>query len=141
MLIRFEVEGQPYPKQRPRHNRHGKTYTPSKTKGFEKEIGWYARMAMAGGMPLSGNVALVLDIRRKGKRRADVDNILKAVKDGMNGIVYNDDQQVILELAGVRYEMDNPGITVLIQDGVSITTPVWHALNILGDMADNADSV
>ena len=52
--------------------------------------------------PLDGPVAVFLDVYRP-RRRGDLDNILKAVLDAMNGIAYRDDEQVE-EIYAHRYE-------------------------------------
>jgi len=40
-------------------------------------------------------VAVKIDLHLHGKRRIDVDNCAKSILDGMNGIVYEDDNQVV----------------------------------------------
>ena len=52
--------------------------------------------------PLVGPVAVFLDVYRP-RRRGDLDNILKATLDALNGIAYRDDDQVT-EIHAQRYE-------------------------------------
>ena len=52
--------------------------------------------------PLVGPVAVFLDVYRP-RRRGDLDNILKATLDALNGIAYRDDDQVT-EITAQRYE-------------------------------------
>lgn len=52
--------------------------------------------------PLTGPVAVFFDVHRP-RRRGDLDNILKAVLDAMNGVAYLDDDQVV-EIHAVRYD-------------------------------------
>jgi Holliday junction resolvase RusA-like endonuclease len=60
-------------------------------------------IAMAQGVtPLVGPVAVFLDVYRP-RRRGDLDNILKATLDALNGIAYRDDDQVT-EIHAQRYE-------------------------------------
>lgn len=104
-------------KGRPRFARQGtfvKTYTDAKTLTYEKSIQTYAKQAMGSTRPLIGAVAAYLHIgipippsysktRQKAciqglerpTKKPDIDNIVKAVLDGMNGIVYLDDKQVV----------------------------------------------
>lgn len=111
--MEFIVEGDPVGKQRPRFNgRTRTTYTPRKTKHYETLI----RKAYedTGGSILDGYISLSLDVYfaipksyTKEKRLAcehninrpdkkpDIDNILKIVLDGLNGVAYADDKQVI----------------------------------------------
>ena len=123
-------------KGRPRFARQGtfvKTYTDAKTLTYEKSIQTYAKKAMGSTSPLIGAVAAYLHIgipippsysktRQKAcieglerpTKKPDIDNIVKAVLDGMNGIVYLDDKQVVdLHLTKVYSETE--GIDILIK--------------------------
>lgn len=44
--------------------------------------------------------------------KPDADNLAKAVKDALNGVLWNDDCQVSILYAEKRYESDNPGVTI-----------------------------
>ena len=55
-----------------------------------------------GATPLVGPVAVFLDVYRP-RRRGDLDNILKATLDALNGIAYRDDDQVE-QITAQRYE-------------------------------------
>jgi crossover junction endodeoxyribonuclease RusA len=57
---------------------------------------------MQGVTPLVGPVAVFLDVYRP-RRRGDLDNILKATLDALNGIAYRDDDQVE-QITAQRYE-------------------------------------
>ena len=60
-------------------------------------------IAMVQGVtPICGPVAVFLDVYRP-RRRGDLDNILKATLDALNGIAYRDDQQVE-QITAVRYD-------------------------------------
>lgn len=50
-------------------------------------------------------------------KKPDLDNLIKAVKDSLTGIVYRDDGQICLETANKRYA-DVPGIRIVIQDTI-----------------------
>lgn len=52
--------------------------------------------------PISGPVAVFLDVYRP-RKRGDLDNILKAVLDALNGVAYVDDEQV-RQIHAVRYD-------------------------------------
>ena len=126
-------------KGRPRFARQGtfvKTYTDAKTLTYEKSIQTYAKQAMGSTSPLIGAVAAYLHIgvpippsysktRQKAcieglerpTKKPDIDNIVKAVLDGMNGIVYLDDKQVVdLHLTKVYSETE--GIDILIKGNI-----------------------
>lgn len=123
MLMAFTVNSKPVGKGRPRFTRDGHAYTPERTRRFEAEVraaalDYMTRMG-AGRIPvdepISVHVVACFRIpsswpKRKKESasslipRIDVDNILKAVLDGMNGVVFEDDRQIIKAVAEKRYE-------------------------------------
>lgn len=114
--LRFAVPGQPQGKGRARFAKQGKfmrAYTPDKTVAYEGLIAYAGQQAMQGRELLDGPLSLAVQAvfaMPKGwsqKRRLaaliqiewhtakpDGDNILKAVGDGLNGIVWRDDAQI-----------------------------------------------
>ncbi len=89
------IPGRPVPKGRPRLGVHGRkayVYTPPKTKEYEKLVGWVWRCAEC--KPLKGPIAVKLRLFIRG-RSGDVDNYSKSILDGLNGVAYEDDNQVI----------------------------------------------
>lgn len=107
--IRFEVPGQPKPKQRARVvGKHA--FTPQATKDYEQLVAWHAAFAISE--PLSGDLYLSMQFYRRGKLRADVDNLSKAVMDALNGIAWHDDKQVIGLHALIEYGAKRPGLIV-----------------------------
>jgi len=91
------------------------TYTDAETRAYELKIAWQAKAVMRGRPPLDGPVHLTVigylpipaylskadkiaaekgDIVPIGK--IDIDNIAKSAMDGINGIVFHDDNQVVL---------------------------------------------
>jgi len=107
-VVRFTVEGQPTPKGRPRVGKGGHAYTPHKTRMYETSVKWAARQAMGPRDPMVGDVALELRVYCRDGRRGDLDNYVKALADGMNGIVYDDDRQVVRYTAELLFDKDNP---------------------------------
>jgi len=93
-MIEFTVPGRPKPKQRPRMGKGGNVYTPKETRMYELKVGWYALKAMQGHLKLTGPVGVEVKLYVKDKRAGDIDNLAKAIMDGMLGVVYNDDRQV-----------------------------------------------
>jgi len=93
----FTVQGRAVGKQRPRVTRAGHTYTPSKTHDYEHiEIPFAIGQAMADREEVffAGAVQVTADVYLYGKAVPDLDNILKSLLDGMNGVLYLDDKQV-----------------------------------------------
>lgn len=117
MQIHFQVEGDPKGKGRPRFSRFGKftrVYTDKQTLDYETLIKSFAAEAMGSTDPLETPVSVFLYIRHPvpqsySKKRTeaclsgleqpckkpDIDNIAKTYLDGMNGVVFLDDTQVV----------------------------------------------
>ena len=96
-MIKITIPGRPVPKGRPRlgvRGRRAYIYTPERTKQYEQAVGLCARAAVQGAA-LECPVAVAIDLYLHGKRRIDVDNCAKSILDGMNKIVYEDDNQVV----------------------------------------------
>lgn len=98
--VRFVVPGHPIPKARHRVNLTGGkpiSYTPRKVRQFEEGVGWAAKAAHVRPMP--GPLAVEIDsyVLPRGPKElvADVDNLGKSVLDGLNGIAWEDDRQVV----------------------------------------------
>lgn len=95
-MIKFVVPGKPVPKGRPRVMRGGWTFTPKKTLIHEKLIclcGISARKASKLSI-LGGDIHLHV-IFYGANPLADIDNLLKTVLDALNGILFNDDRQIV----------------------------------------------
>ena len=138
-LLTFHVEGNPRGKGRARFARRGNyvtTYTDSKTVDYETHIRACSAKAMGSSEPLESPISVYLYARipvpasySKKKRDAcihgeirptkkpDIDNIAKSFLDGMNGIVYKDDIQVIsLHITKVYSAV--PGVDIHIREEV-----------------------
>jgi Holliday junction resolvase RusA-like endonuclease len=135
-VIEFHVPGIPVAKGRARISTRGgkiRSFTPPKTVAFEGLVALAAERAMEGADPLSGPVSLSLFVRlpiaqswsMKKKLaalsgdlspcgRPDIDNYVKAIADGGNGILWNDDGQITVLLATKRYA-EVPGVHVEVQ--------------------------
>lgn len=63
---------------------------------FKEQVGWEARKHFKE-QPWQGPVGVELRfyICKVNRSRGDGDNLLKAILDGMNGIIFEDDRQVI----------------------------------------------
>lgn len=100
--LHFTIDGQPLPKQRARTTLRGNksvTYTPRKTADYENKVGQLALVAMhqsgldcwQKGIPLSVSIVAY----RTGGILADADNIMKAIVDGMEGVVFENDAYIL----------------------------------------------
>lgn len=137
LQIDFTVPGQPRGKGRPRFARRGNfvtTYTDAATTTYEDQIRFYALRAMGGYKPLTMALEAFIHVRLPvpqsySKKRTeaclsgsewpckkpDLDNIVKSYMDGMNGIVYGDDSQVV-EIHTTKVYAETGGVDVLIKE-------------------------
>lgn len=92
--VTFVVPGAPVSKGRPRVGARG-TYTPARTKEYEDKVAAeYLRVTHRYNREPEGRYALDLTIKVSSRRRQDLDNVIKSVMDGLNGVAYADDSQV-----------------------------------------------
>ena len=113
----FTVPGEPVPKARA--GRQGrKSYTPERTRLAEEAVGIYALAAFQDSQLMMrdsvGHYGLKLKFYIKAKRRRDLDNLAKTVMDGMKAILWLDDSQVHILVAGKIPVTDNPRTEVSI---------------------------
>ena len=114
--IMFTVYGLPIAKGRPRVTTRGKfpvVYTPEKTRTYEGEVGMMAKAAMGSTEPLEGALEAFVYVTfpvpasyskkrteaclnefEKHIKKPDLDNVVKAVLDGMSDIVFLSDSQI-----------------------------------------------
>ncbi len=136
-MVTFKVDGTPVPKGRARYARRGNfisTYTPEKTRTYETLIKDAAIEAMGASEPLETPVSLYLYIRvpipksctkrrleaidngsEKPTKKPDASNILKSVEDGMNGVVYHDDSQII-NIHVTKVYSSLPGVDICVKE-------------------------
>lgn len=101
--VRFTVPGEPVSKARARFTGYGskvRTYTPAKTKVAEERVAWAFRSAGGRFEPdPEATFSVTVTFHNGTRQRRDVDNMLKLVLDGLNGVAWVDDTQV-MEIAG-----------------------------------------
>lgn len=103
------IYGKPFAKQRPRMTRQGHAFTPKATVTFESTVRELAARELA--TPYVGPVALTVTAvfeparswsRKKREaamgtphiQRPDMDNVVKAIQDGLNRVAFGDDSQI-----------------------------------------------
>ena len=133
--VTFTVPGEPVGKGRARFARRGafvSAYTPEKTVRYENMVGLAADLAMNGRPLFTGACSIKVEAYcsipqswSKKKRAAamagtlrpttkpDLDNILKALGDAMNSVVFHDDKQ-IAEVAMGKFYADTPRLEVAV---------------------------
>lgn len=134
-MLTFTIPGAPIGKGRARATiagGHARMYTPEKTVSYEGLVAHSAKVAMAGEPLIDGPASVRLEIVcqvpaswSQKKRRAalsgtvypttkpDIDNVEKAIFDGLNGVVWSDDVQVV-EVAKRKRYGDVPGVNVTV---------------------------
>ena len=132
-VVAFVVPGEPQGKGRPRIGKmgqHARMFTPAKTAAYEGLVAHAAQQAMRGAVPFDRPCRIELDVlctvpaSWSAKKRAqalagairptkkpDADNVLKAVCDGMNGVVWRDDVQAVEVVLRKAYAA-TPGVHV-----------------------------
>lgn len=132
-MIVVELPGEPRGKGRPRARiARGKSgqqfvavYTDAQTRAYEKSLAWAGKAAMGPRQPLTGPLAVAVEAvmgvpvswSRTKRDRAlagivrptgapDIDNMLKMI-DGLHGIVFENDSQVVEAKITKRYG-ENP---------------------------------
>lgn len=128
-IVRFHIPGIPFAKGRARVTTiggHARAYTPAKTVAYESTVALMAQQAMGASRPMAGPVAVSIVAtwpiptswskkRRESEvfktSKPDLDNLVKALGDGCNGIVWGDDSQIVRMHASKVYG-PVPGVTV-----------------------------
>jgi len=121
MKFTIEIPGKPVGKERPRFNRNtGAVYTPKRTREYEGRV---AESAMLFDVTLMRDVQLLVywgvGATKAGpppKRIPDVDNVLKSIMDGLEGVAYESDSEVYearIQRHATKYGGDS--ITILIE--------------------------
>ena len=134
------VEGEPQGKARARtvRGKNGRvhSYTPQKTVDYEQEVKkafyyadcyddlWFndeplkATIIAYFGIPKSVSNKKKEQMDRDEIRpckKPDADNIAKAILDGLNGLVYKDDKQIV-ELVVKKHYSNSPCVEVIIEE-------------------------
>lgn len=115
--MEFTIPGPPVPKGRPRFA-NGRAFTPIKTSEYEKFVAAmaYAAVETFDWAPIPGAMFhLDLEVYRAAKR-GDLDNFIKSVSDGMNGIVFRDDQNIRRITAVMNDDKQNPRVVVRVTE-------------------------
>ncbi len=121
------IPGIPVPKARPKvacTGKHAIIYTPAKTREYEKVVESNAAKQIpaitANNCPIRMKLVFCLK-RPKGRnsgypsKKPDIDNLIKSVMDGLKGVCYNDDSQVVA-VDAVKVYGDNPQVEVWIEN-------------------------
>ena len=125
MIYHFNIDGKPQPKQRPRAS-NGHFYTPQKTSDYEALVGW--SYLKESGKKLDGPIWIYIIIKVKIPKsrkelkpgmyhiqKPDLDNIMKSIFDGLNGIAFVDDSQICSSIVEKIWDNED-GVEVFIKE-------------------------
>jgi Holliday junction resolvase RusA-like endonuclease len=131
--VSFTILGEPKSKQRARILKNGHRYTPEDTVNYEVLVKEMYAIATGGGYyfegPVKVDITAYFSIPRsvsKKKRtemlagkirpmKLDCDNIAKIIFDGLNGVAFKDDKQVV-ELKVIKFYSASPCVDVKISE-------------------------
>lgn len=136
-MIHFHVDGTPVPKGRPRFRSTGKfvqVYSTPKCMEYEEHVKLCSQNAMGTQEPLETPIGVYLYFRLpvpkshpKKRREAcleglekhtvkpDLDNLAKSLLDGMNGVIYKDDRQIV-SLHCTKVYSSDPGVSIMVKE-------------------------
>lgn len=120
----FVVDGEPVAKARPRLTARGHIYTPPKTLKHERAIkekfyAEYGKDFTPTDKAISVRVFFFLkkparvpaDFPPRPLKRPDIDNLIKTVLDALNGVLYQDDKQIVKILGVKKWSDEGDGFT------------------------------
>ncbi len=115
--ITFFCPGNPRPKQSFRYSKKG-SYQTAAVKAWETAVGYKALEAMKlkGYDLFEGRVEVDYRFLRQNRRRADWNNLAKAIDDAMNGVVYKDDSQIKSARVTLGYHKEGAGVWVEVKE-------------------------
>ena len=116
--VSFYVDGDPIPKQSFRviEKRSGKIhgYADPRVLAWQKAIGTIASTRI--DKLLTGKIKVIMEFYLSNNRVVDLDNLCKAVLDGLKGIAFKDDNQVIKLELSKQVDKENPGVRIFISE-------------------------
>ncbi len=137
-MIKLTIFGEPIPQARPRFTRNGHAYDPERSKNYKqlarlwitqtlkKYTGWEALetalvvdMTFYLSIPISWTKKRRIDasngVIRPTAKNGDIDNLIKAVLDAGNGLIWIDDTFITDVYARKRYTADVARVEITVQ--------------------------
>ena len=137
--LKFEVPGSPIGQGRPKFstiNGHAKAYDPEKSRNYKAYVKLLATQAMKeqGFTMIDGPCCLdilacfevpkskskkfrqaALEGRERPTKKPDIDNIVKALQDALNGLAYKDDSSIVF-LSVAKCYSEVPRVEVILRE-------------------------
>lgn len=111
----LRIDGDPVIQERPRKARHSHFYDPSARKKQVLGLAMLAARTQLKRPVCTGPIAIGALFYTSGKR-GDLDNMIKALLDAGNGILWDDDKQVISIEAHVYRDAESPRTELSIKE-------------------------
>lgn len=141
MTIQLIIPGPPQGKGRPKVVKIAgftRMATPAKTVAYEGLVAHEARIALAGAPLLDGPLRVrmtlwcqqpksltkreradIADGTKRPTTKPDIDNVVKAVFDGCNAVLWRDDVQVVELTVSKHYTADAPRVVMIVEEFVA----------------------
>lgn len=143
-VLAFSLNGEPRGQGRPRATARGgyaSIYKDPKSRKYEASVRAVALAQMAGAQPLEGPLSVSIRFRmpipKSATKRAkaamasgevahtgrpDLDNLAKAIFDGLNGAAFGDDAQIVRTFLSKIYA-EQPGVDIRVEAYAPQATP------------------
>jgi crossover junction endodeoxyribonuclease RusA len=103
--VTFTVDSRPVPKGRPRMTRYGRVFTPKRTLDAEALVAaayprrrgkFKGTVSVKMRFTIDGTEITIADyVDTESRLKGDIDNYAKTILDGLNGVAWGDDKQVV----------------------------------------------
>lgn len=119
--LKFEVPGRPVGKERTRSDKQQAQHTPAKTRAYEALVAGLGHNALVARRDwpykraARGWFRLTIDIYYGDDKRPDTSNVLKAVEDGLKGVIWHDDRDLVSGTRDVYLRSRRPRVEVEIE--------------------------
>lgn len=119
-MLRLEVPVDPIPLSRPRFS-CGRAYLPARSRKYREALQSAIKAAMTGKAPsFKEDISCQLKFYRKFKptsrRFGDVDNLIKAVLDATQGLLFVDDAAVTRITAEKLQDVERPRVEMIFEN-------------------------
>jgi crossover junction endodeoxyribonuclease RusA len=93
--VKIVIPGRPVPAVR--MTQRGKFVKPQAQRylDYKESVGWAGRTVIKSPISKQHEASVAMKFFLYGRRTPDIDNLIKAILDGLNGIAWEDDRQVV----------------------------------------------